>query len=626
MKKNPGGYNGRILRINLSNKNIAHEEMDNLFCRKYLGGSGFVSYFLLNEIGKGSNPLGPENKLIFALGPVTGTSMIGSGRHSVGAQSPLGNGIALSESGEYWGAELKRAGYDIVIIEGKAEKPVFIRINNDGAEIHDAGNLWGMNTLEAQKAIRDRLNDKRSRVALIGPAGENLVKFACIMHGLYDAAGRGGLGAVMGSKNLKAIAVRGNKSPRVADPARLKEFRKWLSDNMQESPFIKILKEFGTGGPEMIAFESMGNMPVRNFRDGSFPGVKKINGEVIRDTIRIGMDSCFACPVRCKKQVGFEEPYRVNPAYGGPEYETLASLGSNCGIDNLKAIAKGNELCNAYSMDTISTGSVIAFAMECFEKGLLTAKDTDGLEMRFGDEAVMLKAIELIARRQGVGGLLADGTAGLAKRLGHQTDKFAIHVKGVDAGLHEPRIKPALGLGYMVNPIGADHVLNMQDDRFASDAGLRDVKTLGILEAMPMKEIGPSKVALFKYEQSKKMILNCLVMCAFPGSSFSYQQLADLTAAATGWDTGVVELLKIAERALTMARLFNIRQGLTGDDDRLPQRFFQPKTDGPVKKGLDREKMERAKRYYYTLMGWDPDTGIPLKDKCEELGIDQVLS
>ena len=361
-KQVPGGYNGKILRVNLSDNSISVETIDELFCRKYLGGAGFVSYFLWKELQQGIDPLDADNKLILALGPVTGIPLPGSGRHCVGAKSPLTGGIAKSEVGEFWGVEFKRAGYDILIIEGKSERPVYLWIHDGEASLKDASHLWGQKTRETQQAIRTELGDKRIRVALIGPAGENMVRYACIMNGLFDAAGRGGLGAVMGSKNLKAIAVRGHQAPQIAEPERLKEIRQWLLANMQ---LVHVFREFGTGAP-MEKWEATGNLPIRNFRDASFPGVKKISAVTVKDTIRIGMEACFGCPVRCKKTVKVEEPYPVDPAYGGPEYETLAALGSNCGIDNLKAIAKGNELCDAYSLDTISTGGVIAFAMECF--------------------------------------------------------------------------------------------------------------------------------------------------------------------------------------------------------------------------------------------------------------------
>jgi len=612
-----GGYNGKILRVNLSDGSISTETTDDLFCRKFLGGAGFVTYFLWKELNPGIEPLGPDNKLIFAAGPLTGSLLPGSGRNCIGAKSPLSGTIAKSEVGGFWGAEFKRAGYDAVIIEGKAEKPVYLLIHDGEASIRNASHLWGRNTKETRQAIRDELGDRSIRVAMIGPGGENLVLQACIMNGLYDAAGRGGLGAVMGSKNLKAIAVRGHKAPQIASPERLKELREWLLANMH---LVSDEAEYGTGAP-MKFWEANGNLPVRNWRDGLFPSVKMIDPQAIKDTIRIGMEGCFGCPVRCKKIVRVEEPYAVDSDYGGPEYETLAALGSNCGIDNLKAIAKGNELCNAYSLDTISTGSVIAFAMECFEKGLLTSKDTDGIELRFGNDEAMLKLIELIAKREGVGGLLADGVVRLAQRIGRGAEEFAMQVKGLEAGMHEPRLKPGLGLGFMVNPHGADHNCNMHDTLYyAMGPKLEELKPLGILEPVPRDDIGPRKVALFRLVQLKEIILDSMGVCNF--LPYSYEQLANATAAVTGWDTGIMEQLRVAERILTMARLFNIHEGFTAADDKLPRRYFQPKTDGALAdKPLDPAKMEKAKSYYYTLMSWDAHTGVPTPERLEELDI-----
>jgi len=615
-KKRAGGYNGKILRVNLSDNGISEETIDELFCRTYLGGAGFVAYFLWKELGQGIDPLAPENKMVFALGPVTGVRLPGSGRNCVGAKSPLTGGIAKSEVGGFWGAELKRAGYDAIIIEGKTEKPVYLWVHDGAAEIKDASHLWGKKTKETQQTIRDELGDNLIRVASIGLAGEKLVRYACIMNGLYDAIGRGGLGAVMGSKNLKAIAVRGHKAPPIAEPERVKELRGWLLANMD---LVRDFREFGTGAA-MKGFEITGNLPVRNFRDGLFPGVKMIDAKRMKDTIRVRMEGCFACPVRCKKVVEFQEPYPVDSAYGGPEYETLASLGSNCGIDNLKAIAKGSELCNGYSLDAISTGAVIAFAMECFENGLLSIKDTNGIELRFGNDKAMLKIIELIARREGIGDLLAEGTAQAAQKIGKEAQEFAMQVKGLEAGMHEPRFKTGLGLGFMVNPHGADHCCNLHDPMYATKEQLKELNPLGILEPVPPDDIGPRKVALFRLIQLKHIVFDCLVLCQF--LPYDYEQVADVTAAVTGWNTGVMEQLRVAERILTMMRLFNIREGFTAADDKLPQRFFQPKTDGALAdKPLDPAKVEQAKHYYYSLMGWDAHTGIPTPEKLEELGI-----
>jgi aldehyde:ferredoxin oxidoreductase len=616
----PGGYNGKVLRINLSTGAISIEPIGEKFCRKYLGGAGFTAYFLWKEVKPKIDPLGPENKIVFALGPLTGLSIPGAGRNCIGAKSPMTNGLAKSEVGESWGTELKKAGYDAIIVEGKAEKPCYLCINDGNANLRDARHLWGMNTKETQQTIREELGDKRVRVALIGPAGEKMVRYACIMNGLYDAAGRGGLGAVMGSKNLKAIAVRGKHLPQIANPEGLKELIKEFTKGILIDKRIAGLHNYGTGGG-MRGFEAAGTLPVRNFRDGLFPAVTQIDALKIKDTIRIGMDSCHACPVRCKKRVQTGTPYNVDPDYGGPEYETLGSFGSNCGVENLEAISKANELCNAYSLDTISTGDVIAFAMECFENGLLNAEDTGGMDFRFGDHEVVLKAIELIAKREGVGHMLAEGVARMAKKIGGRAEDFAVHVKGLEPAMHDPRAKPGQGLGYMVSPIGADHCTNISDTFYITDEQIGEVKPLGITEPLAQYDISPRKVALFKLIQSKRIWYDALVMCHY--LPYDFQQTTDLLAAVTGWDTGVMEQMKVAERILTQSRMFNVREGFTAADDILPQRFYQPKTDGVLSnKPLHPDEMEKAKRYYYVLMGWDTETGIPLPEKLVELDIE----
>jgi aldehyde:ferredoxin oxidoreductase len=618
----PGGYNSKILRVNLTGGQVTTEQIDASFCRKYLGGTGFIAYYLLSEVKPGADPMGPENKLIFALGPLSGLTLGGCARHTVGAKSPLTGGIAKSEVGEYWGSQLKRAGFDAVIVEGKSDKPVYLWIHDGGAEIRDAARLWGKNTKETQEAIRSELDDAAVRVAMIGPAGENMVRYACLMHGTFDAAGRGGMGAVMGSKNLKAVAVRGDTMPPVANKDGVKKMVDWLKENKE---LYKAFSDFGTGSP-MARFEQLGNLPIRNFRDSAFPSVDKISAITLKETISVGMDGCFACPVRCKKMVAFEEPYRVDRAYGGPEYETIGALGSACGVDDLEAVAKGSELCNAYSLDTISTGLSIAFAMECFENGFLTSEDTAGVDLKFGNAAAMLRMIDLIARREGVGDLLAEGSARMAEKIGRGSEAFAVQVKKQEFPMHEPRISKALGLGYMVNPHGADHMDSLIDIFYCDmtekpNVTVADALPLGFASA-PYKDIGPRKVALFKVLQTKRFIADSLVLCHF--LPYSYSQYAELTAAVTGWDTSVMEQFRTAERILTMCRLFNVREGFTPEDDRLPTRFFQPASDGALSEtSLDHEEMEKAKHYYYQLMGWD-DTGNPIPEKLEELGIDHL--
>ncbi len=613
------GYNGKILRVNLTDGTVKTESIDEAFCRKYTGGAGFVSYFLLKEVEPGVDPLGPDNRLVFATGPLTGIPLPGSGRHCVGAKSSLTGGIAKSEVGEFWGAELKSAGFDAVIIHGKSPKPVYVWINDGKAQIKNATHLWGQFTKETEAAIQSDLNEKRARIAMIGPGGENLVKFSCLMHGPKDAAGRGGLGAIMGSKNLKAVAVRGTKSPAMARPENVKQLRQWMLDNMDK---VSRFHDFGTGA-NMDWFERQGNLPTRNFRDGAFPEVDKLSAQTIKDTISIGMEGCYACPVRCKKVVELKDPYVVDPAYGGPEYETLGALGSNCGIDDLNAVSRASALCNAYAIDTISTGGTIAFAMECYENGLISKDDTDGIELTFGNTEAMLQLVEKIGRREGIGDLLAEGSARAAEKIGKGAEAFSIQVKNLELPMHEPRLNKALALGFMVNPHGADHCSNMIDIAFNDQSDnptvtVPDAVPLGLSSA-PFDDIGPKKIALLKVVQLKKIIFDSLALCQF--LPYSYEQTADVTAAVTGWNTSVMEQLRAAERMLTMARMFNVRQGLTDEDDKLPSRFFSPTKAGALSStSLDPEQLDKAKQYYYTIMGWD-SKGVPTPEKLEELGI-----
>jgi len=610
----PGGYAGKILRVNLSTNTTSVEELDEKFCRKYIGGAGFIAYYLYKELKPGIDPLGPENKLIFALGPLTGISLAGNSRNCVGAKSPLTGGIIKSEVGGDWAAELKHAGFDGVIVDGKAEKPVYLWIQDGEASIKDASHLWGKQTKETLNILREELGDNKIQATMIGPGGENMIRFACVMNGLYDAAGRGGAGAVMGSKNLKAIAARGHARPKVASAEGVRELREWLLKNKE---MWARMAEGGTAGhgAAMEMGVASGNLTVNNFRDGIFPDAKEIDCEVIK----LGMEGCFACPIRCKKVLESKGPYAVDPAYGGPEYESLGALGTNCGISDIAAVSRAGELCNANSLDTISAGVTISFAMECFENGLLTTEDTGGIDLRFGNADAMLKTIELIAKREGIGDLLAEGSAKAAQKIGKGAEKFSMEVKGVNIPMHEPRLKHALGVGYMVNPHGADHCLNLHDTMLAMEGpGLERLKPImGILEPLSPNDYGSLRIALLKANQLTGIIRDSLVLCSFV--PYGYDQLAKITAAVTGWDTSPLEQIRVAERIMTMFRLINIREGLTAEDDKLPERFFQPKSGALADKPLDREKMEEAKSYYYTLMGWDPKTGVPLKGKVEEL-------
>ncbi len=614
------GFTGKILRVNLNTEKISFETLEETLYRRYFGGRGLISYILLNELEPKTDPLGPENKLIFACGPVTGAPVSGSGRNSVGAKSPLTGAYGEAEAGGYWGAELKRAGFDAIIVEGKASNPAYLWIHDQNVELRDASRLWGLEINKSQKTIRSELDDKTVKVAQIGPGGEKLVRYASVVNDMNHVAGRCGMGAVMGSKNLKAVAVKGSASLPVRNPKKLAKLAKWMAQNVDR--VARALHTYGTG-VEMDVMEEVGNLPVRNFRDGDFPEVDSISAEAVKDTVGVGMGTCFACVVACKKEVKVNEPWTVNPEYGGPEYETLASFGSNCGVSDLKAVCKANELCQRYSIDTISTGSSISFAMECFEHGLLTKEDTDGIDLSFGNAESMIKMVEMIGEKRGLGALLAEGTKRAAERIGKGAEEFAVHVKGQEVPMHDPRLKRGEALGYAVSPTGADHIHNIHDT-FLYPQLPKIYHSLGILEAVPVEDFGPKKVRLYKYVSEWRALNNFLVMCLF--TPWSVKQKVEIVRSVTGWNTTAFELMKVVERGNTLARIFNLREGFTEKDDWLPPRFFKPRTSGALNKtSVNHEDLQRAKLLYYGMMGWT-EQGVPKQSKLEELDIAWVAN
>ncbi len=613
------GYNNKILRVDLSGGTISVDEPEENFYRRYLGGRGLVGYYLNKEMKGDEDPLGPENKLIFATGPITGLSIAGAGRNSVGARSPLTGGYGDGEVGGYWGAELKHAGYDAIIIEGKAEKPVYLWIEDGKAEIKAAGHIWGKKTAECEKIIKKELGDNGIRVAQIGIAGENQVRFACVINDISHAAGRSGLGAVMGSKNLRAIAVRGHGKVAVADEegveALLKQSREELKANLGNIG----MAQSGTAGILML-LNTAGGLPTRNFQQGAFEGAEKISADALNETILVRRRGCFACPIQCKPEVATGEPYNVDPTYGGPEYEALGSFGSNCGIDDLPAISKAAELSNACGLDVISTGVSIAFAMDCFERGILTEKDTGGLKLNFGNAEAMVKLVEMIARKEGLGKVLAEGVARAAEAIGNGAEECAMHANKQEIPMHSPRFRPGMGVGYAVSVTGADHVHNMWDNAYTQNTGR--LKDMGVLEPLPREELSPAKVRLLIYGHLWPHIQNCLTFCGF--APMSVDRMIELLKAVTGWNINLFELNKIGERCITMARAFNVRAGRTKKDDRLPHRFFTPFESGPLAGAkLDEAEFEQAVGTYYAMMGWDEE-GKPTLAKLQELGVGWV--
>ena len=608
------GINGKFLRVNLTSNQCSIEEPSEEYYKLYLGGRGFISQILLEEVPRGVDPLGPGNKLIFALGLLTGHPLVGSARNSIGAKSPLTGGFGEAEVGGFWNAELKRAGFDAIIIEGEAKKPVYLWIDHGEVEIRDAANVWGLDVADTERAIRQELRDPRVRVAMIGPAGEKLVRFACILNDVNHAAGRTGLGAVMGAKKLKAIAVRGSKLPEVADKEKVLELNRYMVQN-----FKNLTSEWMYGtGMNIAEFEASGNLPKRNFQGGRFPNVEKISPQYMLKNYEGSMIGCFGCPIRCKRMVKMQKPWKIDPVYGGPQYETIGAFGSNCDVDDIEAIIKANELCNRYGMDTISAGVTVSFAMECFENGLLTMKDTEGLDLRFGNGAGMVEIVDRIGLRKGLGDLLSEGAKRAAEKIGKGAEAFAMHVKGEEIPMHEPRLKQGMGLHYSVHITGADHCSGIHDTGL--DKGSVNWNTIDITESLPPAEMSPRKARMLYQVGAWRQMINYLGLCNIV--PWSYKQILDMTEYVTGEPMSYWKLMKAVERGTTLARIFNIREGWTATDDVLPRRFSVSPLDGPLK-GLtiDPQKLDETKKVYYQMMGWD-EMGIPTFARLVELNIE----
>jgi aldehyde:ferredoxin oxidoreductase len=419
----------------------------------------------------------------------------------------------------------------------------------------------------------------------------------------------------MGSKRLKGVVVRGHNPPKMAEPEMVRELAKVLVSRIETES--KNLHEYGTGAA-MDAGAETGNLPTRNFRDGEFWEAAEIDAIAIKNKYRVGMGTCYACAVRCKKEVELKEPYVVEARYGGPEYETLAALGSDCGVSNLAAICKANELCQRYGLDTIGTGATIAFAMECYENDIITKEDTGDIDLYFGNAEAMLNMVEMIARRKGIGDILAEGTMRAAKSFGGDAERFAIHIKGQEVPMHEPRYKRGQGLGYAVSPTGADHCHNIHDTAM-NERNYEKMRPLGILKEVPVNSLAPDKVRLYKYWVEMRVLANCMSICQFP--PWSFVEYRDLVQAVTGWDVTMLELAKVADRTLNLARVFNLREGFTVSDDWLPPRFFEPQTSGALSEtAVEPHDLRNAIDVFYQMMGWNGD-GIPRNGTLHELNI-----
>lgn len=617
------GYHGRILHVDLTNGSLEVEEPDEKFYRHYMGGSALGTHYLLKNTPVGADPLGPENTLVLSLSVLTGAPVSGQSRMTATAKSPLTGGVGDAQCGGFWPAELKFAGFDATVITGKAEKPVYLWLHDGEAELRDAEHLWGKITGEVEEQIRQELGDSKIQVVQCGPAGEKLVRYAAIINMCNRANGRTGMGAVMGSKNLKAVAVRGRQRPAIADKAGLQAIAKWGADNYEDSD-VHGLGLLGTA--EVVeSQQKAGGLPTRNWSSGAFEGWKAIDGQTMYDTILKQRDTCYACTVRCKRVVEVTEgPFQVDPLYGGPEYETLATLGSYCGVDDLAAVSCASQLCNQYGMDTISCGATIAWAMNCFEEGILTPQDTDGLELRFGDAEAMVKLTEMIGKREGFGDLLGEGSARAAERIGNGAEDLVVTVKKQELPAHMPQVKRSLALIYAVNPFGADHMSHEHDPSY-EDYPDR-MAELGLMDPQPDKSLNSEKVRYALYTQYLFSFLDSGNLCQFvygpAWQLYGPSQIVDTVRAITGWNVSLWELMKVGERRLNLMRAFNAREGMDRKDDTLPKKLTKAlvggKSDGVF---VTEEELETAKDVYYAMAGWNVATGTPTQPRLEELGL-----
>jgi aldehyde:ferredoxin oxidoreductase len=556
-----GGYIGRILRVNLSDKRVSKEPLREDWARDFVGGAGLSARFLYEELPAKIDPLGPENKLVMMTGPLNGTMIPAASRSAVCAKSPYTGSFFHSIFGGYLGPELKFAGYDGLIVEGRADGPVYLWIDDDKVEIRDAGHLWGKDPFKTQEMLRQEIGDEEIHIATIGQAGEEMSPYAMILLDIR-AAGRGGMGAVMGSKNLKAIAVRGTGVVTVPNILKVYNTSMRLNELVATTPAVQGLSGYGT--PRNVAAMNEGGiLPTRNWQTEVFKGMTDITGEVMREKVVKGHRACFACSINCTKySVVPRGPYKS--IINGADYETIYGFGSICEVDNIEVLCKADELCDHYGLDLISTALSIAWAMECYEKGIFTQGDTDGIDLKFGNADGMLQMIEKIGKKEGLGALLAKGTRDAAKIVGRGTDRFTVQNKGVEWPGHTCRPFPAAAVGYATGPRGGSH----HDIRpTAEKSGLVDRQTL------------EGKGALAAEVNHWLILCDSMLVCHLGEPIWGPLKISDSTIEAlnsvTGWDLDYEGARKIAEREWNMIRCFSAREGFTREDDQLPIRFME---------------------------------------------------
>jgi len=608
------GYMGKLVRVNLTERNTIQENISLEDKRKYLGGRGLGAKLLFEELKPGIHPLSSQNKLLFFTGPITGTPLAGSSRFIAMAKSPLTNIWGEATAGGFWGPELKKAGFDGIIIEGKAEKPTYLWVHDGEIEFKSAEPFWGFTITETIRGIKETLKDPNIRVLAIGPSGERMVKISCIANDGFGVLGRTGLGAVMGSKRLKAIAVRGKGAVKISDSEKVKKLNKEFLAKLKQEVFVQTLRKFGSGG-SVSEFSKLGTLPTRNFSQTTFDYAEKIDPSHLKLEMR--SRGCLRCPIACKKEIKWQGKW-----YRAPEYETIAAFGSNCLNHDYWSLIKINELCNEYGIDTISAGVIVSFVLECFERGLLTQKDTDGINIQWGNSQAILRLVEKIAKKEGIGEVLSQGVKAASEEIGGASKLYAMHVKGLEIPMHPPRAKKGLGFNYGVSFKGACHNQCAHDPVFTVKNSLPE---LGIIEKMnPYQTKGKAKAV--KLTQDVVGVIQSMVICNYtvPFGVIPLSDIVNLVHAVTGWEISLKELLYIGERANNLCRAFSIREGISAKDDTLPERFAEPLKEGPAKgERFSREDFERMRSEYYKIRGWDKN-GIPTGEKLKQLGLDYV--
>ena len=639
------GYAGKILHVDLTRSALTIEKPPESFYRKYLGGSAMGLYYILRNMPKGADPLGPENILTLMLGVTTGAAISGQSRINANAKTPISGGIGDSQGGGFFPAELKFAGFDGIVIKGKSPTPVYLSIIEGQPELRDATHLMGKTTGEVDAILKQEIGDNKIEILQHGPAAEKGVLFSSLVSMSNRNNGRTGMGLVMASKNLKAVVVRGTKKPEIADPTALTKLNRLGPKWMPANPDVDGLGKYGTASVVMPQ-NMYGTLPTRNYNEGQFEGAEPISGEVMYDTVlrgvaegkqdKHGRDTCYACVVRCKRLVEITDgPYKVDPHYGGPEYETLSTFGSYCGVDDLAAISKANEICNQYGIDTIACGATIAFAMECFEKGIIGTEQTGELDLRFGNAAAMLAALRQIVNNEGaLGQVLSQGSERAAWIWGNGADECLITVKGAEAPAHMPQAKRSLGLIYAVNPFGADHQSSehdwMYEEGMVTDLYLERLEMLGLTKPPESMSLSPEKVRFAYLTEVFYSILDTVELCQFvwgpAWTLYGPAEILSLIRAVTGWDVTLEELMEVGARRLNLMRAFNAREGLSRKDDKLPKKFFKAlQGEGPTAGiALDEKEFTSALDEYYRLAGWSAD-GIPTRETLTKLDLAWVV-